>query len=285
MKVLSSVIGLCVVLVGCSALGDLLRPPPRQQHHPVDFGEAHVQALHAAAAYDTPQQIRERFADRSIIVNDLPLSDVRFYVLQEPGQQTVAIRGTEASSLQNWTFNAVIDVEHDSSLGITTHEGWGVAALELHAAVQPLLTPGMPVNVTGHSMGGALAVLLALHLQRDGYSVKVVTFGQPKVTNLESALRLERLDVTRYVTREDPVVGFPPPHSDDVNRLYSHFGAEVLLMADGRYKFAEPHQVLATSSLDIFLRDANAYTIDDHSMTTYLVLLERLHQDAQEIPN
>ena len=146
------------------------------------------------------------------------------------------------------------------------------------------LKPGQPVLIVGHSMGGALAVLLGLHLQREGFQVQVVTFGQPKVTNLESALGLAHLDVTRFITGEDPVVAFPPPHNDDVDRLYSHFGAEVLLLDDGQYKFAEPHQVLATSSLDILLRDMDAYTLADHDMANYLSLLERLQQDARELP-
>lgn len=41
--------------------------------------------------------------------------------------------------------------------------------------------PEYQISVTGHSLGGALAVLLANELKLMGYNVKLVTYGQPKV--------------------------------------------------------------------------------------------------------
>ena len=43
-----------------------------------------------------------------------------------------------------------------------------------------LLYPTYSVKTTGHSLGGALALLTQLDLIKDGYDVDMYNFGQPR---------------------------------------------------------------------------------------------------------
>ncbi|KAJ9056760.1 hypothetical protein DSO57_1029701 [Entomophthora muscae] len=72
------------------------------------------------------------------------------------------------------------------------------------------------VVVTGHSLGGALAHIASIHVQQgleiDWERIRVVTFGQPRVGNLEFARWFNQQPVTytRIVNENDPVPHVPP---------------------------------------------------------------------------
>jgi thioesterase domain-containing protein len=67
------------------------------------------------------------------------------------------------------------------------HHGLQVASRAIYyqvvMQVEELLSlhPGAKISVVGHSMGGALAQLIAINLAIDGYSPSIVTFGSIRV--------------------------------------------------------------------------------------------------------
>lgn len=70
------------------------------------------------------------------------------------------------------------------------------------------------VYVVGHSLGGAMAVLVAEQLTSDGIPVKELrTYGQPRVGNRQFRQHLEGCDIgayIRYVNNNDIVPRVPP---------------------------------------------------------------------------
>src|SRR5262249_14979867 len=93
----------------------------------------------------------------------------------------------------------------------------------------PRLQPGWPVTLVGYSQGGGVAVLLALWLERDGVFVeRIITLGQPKVTDAEFAARLARLPLMRLGAANDSIPGRPRIAE------YVQFGREITLL-DGPY--------------------------------------------------
>ena len=88
------------------------------------------------------------------------------------------------------------------------------------------------VYVVGHSLGGAMAVLVAEHLTADGIPVKELrTYGQPRVGNRKFRQHLEGCNIgayIRYVNNNDIVPHVPPTLFTFVHggKLYyiNHFG-------------------------------------------------------------
>ena len=73
------------------------------------------------------------------------------------------------------------------------------------------------VRITGHSLGGALASVCAVHLYQKGVHLdSVVTFGSPRTGNPSFAQWYDRVvyNFTRYAFRvthyRDPIIHLPP---------------------------------------------------------------------------
>ena len=60
--------------------------------------------------------------------------------------------------------------------------------------------------MVGHSLGGAVASILAINLDIDGYKVGgVTTFGQPKFTDKVGMEKYKHIPITRVVNEKDVV--------------------------------------------------------------------------------
>lgn len=72
----------------------------------------------------------------------------------------------------------------------------------------------LPILLTGHSFGGAVALILAAQLARRGIAMAgVVTFGAPRVsvdTDMEDILRLAGMPVWMFTHAADRVPMLPP---------------------------------------------------------------------------
>lgn len=173
-------------------------------------------------------------------------TDTRVYVTFEDGCCIVAFRGSQ--TIRNWITDADCRrdflAEEKNGDRVEVHAGF-MRALE---DVLPQLTDHLrafanlrPIFVTGHSLGGALAILCAFELKRQGFCIaQVYTFGQPRVGNAAFRRLYHRTmdedafkDITfRVVYQEDIVPRVPHlPHLLD---WYCHVGTEVFFDAWGR---------------------------------------------------
>ena len=80
------------------------------------------------------------------------------------------------------------------------------------------LDKGYKIFITGHSLGGALAMLAGLLLiSHDSIGYKpittICTFGAPRVGNQDFGLWFDNVSIVRYVNTEDIVPTIPPPTS------------------------------------------------------------------------
>ena len=275
---LPSLVAFVFLTSGCGLIpkhSDL--PPSQQAFHPVNFAEAVEFAERAKATYaDAPQ------LPGQVVVRDLKNSEVRYILSRSGGRQHVAIRGT--SNVRN----AIIDVQARPDFfatGITAHQGFGSATSEVVADLRPRLQKSQPITITGHSLGGAIATLLAIQLHDDGYTIdRVITFGQPKVTDEEGARKNLDLPITRFVNDDDPVVDLPPALVTKSGKWrYTHIGEAVILRGDRGYIFLEPLQGLAHGVRSFFdqLGDSE---VPDHKMDEYFEHLVRRVSGSQEMP-
>ncbi len=125
----------------------------------------------------------------------------------------------------------------DSVLKIPVHPGFAAIATAVYRDLKTgqRLKPGYAVGLTGHSLGGAAALLLAMYLQKDGTAInEVVTFGQPMVTDKSGIVKFDAvLSKTVRVVACDDVIPFLPPLG------YAQGGSDLLLLDRPHFEFTQ----------------------------------------------
>jgi hypothetical protein len=238
--------------------------------HHADHGErdatvAHVLATCAAYAYSDAGTVATMMTRLGLEANacvrvaqtvDAMLIFSTAYLVQSRCGRVVILcyRGTEPATLGNWLGDAEVDSEsgmmsvEDGAPAFRVHAGfhrnvratWSTVLRELRLALRgrSLIHPDEIVEsplealyVTGHSLGGAMAVLFALKLagarEHGALAAKlraVYTFGQPMAVG--GALPPVAGDiggrVFRHVTNRDLTPALPPAAWG----AFTHFGKE-----------------------------------------------------------
>ncbi len=254
----------------------------------VDFFEVKKSALLSAASYVSPAIIEQRLARVEYTLahhNELPGSALSYFLARSSsGIQYLSFRGT--SNLENALVDLDLSLQLDADINIQLHQGFAAAAKAAYEDVKLKLNKDQPIRTTGHSLGGAIAVIMAMYLQRDGYSVdQVITFGQPKVTNVTGAEVFESLSLMRVVTPKDIVPLVPPLSPLQLKNLdiYWHMGKEVILLPVKDYALTEGFKSMmrATKFVSSIPDETNLHA---HQMATYLTLIEQKLEGAVQVP-
>ncbi len=124
---------------------------------------------------------------------------------QRPQFSALVFRGTRGS-IANWLVNLSTALSPWPSGG-SVHKGFKMILLEAWEEIQQQLgNISEPLYYTGHSLGGALAVLAAA-LQKP---TAVYTFGSPRIGNAEFIDKTKEIKIYRVVNPKDIVAGVPP---------------------------------------------------------------------------
>lgn len=175
----------------------------------------------AAAAYDGPDTLATAWPDNPVRFIDNQDSHTQAWVGLLPDNETavIAFRGTEGVA-QDWLTDADIRREDNPWLDKTgrIHRGflssYQSIAEDILAALSTFETVKQ-IWLCGHSLGGALATLAAVHLTDAGLSVAgTCTIGQPRVGDqgFADVYRKQQLDKchVRVAHIRDPVTRVPP---------------------------------------------------------------------------
>ncbi len=242
----------------------------------------------AGAAYESEQGLRQAVSDVGFELtafDTLPGYGVSYFLLTNSDlrKHIIVVRGT--SNIENVMVDAAFKLLRDKHTGIKLHQGFAVSANYLYERIQPKLHRDYSIDTTGHSLGGAVALILAMHLDADRYAVgKVITFGQPKVTTIAGSKRYAHLDVTRVVMDKDPVPLTPPFDPLELMNLdiYWHLGKEIVLLPDNTYAELEGMDSMMRS-VDFFQTLPGAEYVRDHYMDTYLAALKARLNSARRV--
>ena len=138
------------------------------------------------------------------------------YVISGDDVTVIAFRGTDFPEISDWLANlgrSAIDTEHGP-----VHKGFYNAYQSMKWQVNAILQERNTKHlwVTGHSLGGALALLCAYDLEVEGRQLHgIMTFGQPMVARQQFADYIDQILVGRYVrfvNEADIVPKVPPSH-------------------------------------------------------------------------
>jgi predicted lipase len=131
---------------------------------------------------------------------------------------TISFRGS--ADIKNWIYNLnTVIVNYPGCSGCQVHQGFysaytGVAPL-VRTMVSSLLSlyRGAKLVITGHSLGGAMAVLCSLDMKEiHGKVDYVYTYGQPRVGNQNFAnfYQTQIANAFRVINYADMVPHVPP---------------------------------------------------------------------------
>ncbi|MFO1038732.1 MAG: lipase family protein [Geminicoccaceae bacterium] len=171
------------------------------------------------------------------------IASTSYFIARRPDSVVLAFQGTDPANLANWLTDFWA-VPTDAGLHGGFAHALDAAAPGVLAAVQELAPTGLPLMLTGHSLGGALAVLAAEHLTRNGVTpAGIYTFGMPRVGGIEYARTYDDMlgnRTFRLVHGEDLVPRMPPSwlHGND----FCHVGRRLTCPENGRF---DPHRLLA----------------------------------------
>ena len=149
------------------------------------------------------------------------------------------------------------------------HRGYSAAARVIYRDLKPRLRKDRAINLTGHSLGGAVAAILATYLFDDGYTLgRVYTFGQPKFTNPAGARAYQKLPLLRIVHQNDGVATFPDKIKN-AGKQYAQLGPMLNLLSGPYYIFINTDRTIRFSQ-GSFRRFRSQLSVPDHKMKFYL---------------
>jgi hypothetical protein len=181
-----------------------------------DWPAAETLATISTLAYLPPVDANERFAILGF-EKFMPIvaGSMIGYIISVDDVTVIVFRGTDANDASDWFTNLdVLDAE--TPFG-PIHDGFYSAYISMKSQIVRLLRERKPKRlwITGHSLGGALAVVSAFDLidieklTVDG----VMTFGQPMVAKSQLASHLDKILLGKYahfVNHADIVPRVPP---------------------------------------------------------------------------
>ncbi|MFC1750580.1 lipase family protein [Pseudomonadota bacterium] len=253
------------------------------------FSEIKPYADMANAAY-LPKQEVQKIVDshgyRLEQYSSVPGVEVNYFVATNDAlkHQIISVRGT--ANIENAIVDVSLKLLPDEHAQISLHQGFSEAAEGIYSALLPSLNKDYKISTTGHSLGGAVAVILAIYLDTDQYSLGTIyTFGQPKVTNVGGALAFKHLKINRIVTSLDLVPLVPPLDVMDINNIdiYWHLGKEIVLLKEHDYA-----ELAGVKSMMRATKIVNAQlsqeSLEHHMMSNYLEQVERKTESANLVP-
>src|SRR5215813_5351963 len=250
----------------------------------INFSELYTYAERANAAYAIETVIKSRYP-LTIRVRSPDQTGVRYFLERNDKTHTqfIAARGT--ANNENFSEDLNIAVREDRKVDIPVHSGFDRAARSIYDDVKPYLKPGYKTYVTGHSLGGAVAAILAIYMIEDGVAVdRVVTFGQPRFTTANGVKRLSSLPLTRVVDEND-IVPMVPPNTliiDPRFGPYEHVGPEVILLNERYFVYLPSHDATRIALGELW-RSIPFADVQDHKMNKYLKRIADKIKGATEV--
>jgi predicted lipase len=254
-----------------------------------DFVELQSFARLANASYANEAAIKKELANQHYELEKLiavPGYLVAGFVASSEATKTQVIVVLGTANEENAFVYIALQLLPDKKTGAKLHQGFSQSASNFYQQVLPLLRRDYRIITVGHSLGGAVANILAMYLDEDKYQIeKVITFGQPKVTNVSGARKYAHLAVTRVVTPKDVVPLVPPLDPMDLMKLdiYWHMGKEIVLLDNHEYAVLEGVKSMLRISrfTDVVPDESN---LQHHMMAEYLRRIADNIPDAKQVP-
>ena len=196
---------LSILIGGCVSLNAYLYTEGKSGSKdtlPVKLSELIEMAEYCDEAYDKATEENKLYEIR----ND----EFSYHVKQSEGVTILIFRGT--SNMKNVRTDIDMRFWKDEDLSdkwgerVSLHRGFRDASLVIMKDIKENYRLEKTVYLTGHSLGGAIAQVMGLWLDMEGYNVQIYTFGSPKVSTFYFGSKPSHY---RVALRNDPVPFVP----------------------------------------------------------------------------
>ena len=153
----------------------------------------------------------KKFLNKPLPPTYIDVEGAQAYVMSDSKDVLIACRGTEPTAINDVLADLkMFPVKHH--IAGRVHRGFYAEYDKVIPGIKEALKKhdkkgNKTVWVTGHSLGGAMAVLVAAELQPSG---GLHTFGQPRVGNKAFLKSLDGIKYYRYRNNNDIVTAVPP---------------------------------------------------------------------------
>jgi len=236
-------------------------------------------ALLASIVYETDDMIQSFCAENGYkkvnigLVNEY---EVKFFTAHKNGFQYIVVRGT--SNYANVQSDIIASPVYDALSNIWLHKGFRDAAIAVFDHLQqsyPKINPKKKTIIIGHSLGGAIANILGIYLSKNDCCLdRIITFGQPKITNEKGLSSYSHLQLIRVVGEGD-VIANVPPKTDFFT--YTHGGFKISIN-DTSMEYAtlgDPFNNKDDDPVDLQMNLARLSHAANHKISNYIQRLEK----------
>lgn len=258
--------------------------------HDVNWKEIKHYAELAKLIYEKdPKKITKKYPNAYVNI----IKKIRYMLIADVTAKsyTIVIRGT--SNFKNAMQDLKFDKDKSNRLGCKVHSGFHKAAeMIFDDLASKMLDKKYTINVTGHSLGGAEALIVGAYCDQAKMNLsKIITFGQPKAFDRDGMAKWGHLPLTRVVNETDIVPLVPPVEMMYMFKRYVHFGELIKLCNDDMYCFLEQAQARNNGVNSFWLNAAKEgfsmwemfKDMPDHFMDSYLENINPKLKKSQEI--
>ena len=181
----------------------------------------------ARDAYLKPEAFVKKYEALAQHVHSYKTQHLNFYTLiNKENVLFVVFEGSR--DIYSWERNldiGEVGFVHDSERKV--HRGFYQEAILARNTLLNKMAFTQKVVVSGHSLGGAVALLFAALLEHDGYDVSLFTFGSPPVGNQAFVSSIEELSHIRYQHFLDIVPQMKKVYIDKLKSLLSELNSHI----------------------------------------------------------
>ncbi|MEU5161838.1 lipase family protein [Streptomyces sp. NPDC020875] len=267
--------------------------PSALDHQVTGYSLAHAYWMARAArlAYENPAEVERQARDwgfdrvrhhESLFEPPFALEDTQAYTMASDRMIVTAFRGTEPALIRDWLSDAATPPWPGPARTGYMHYGFAEALDSVYPGVRETVAGfrdgGQTVWFTGHSLGGALAMLAGCRMYLEEPRLRadgVYTYGQPRACDrvLAAAVNKGFKDrLFRFVNNDDVVPLLPPEPA------YAHTDALRWFDAKGTLHTSMPRLAGAADRLRGAVADPVALPsggVRDHFIDAYVTVLER----------
>ena len=225
--------------------------------------------------------------------------DTQLFIAQSSESIVVAFRGTQPNKIKDWLTDA--DCRFLKSPLGEVHQGFYEALQRVWSNIDLTIKTyqdnSQKLWFTGHSLGGALAMLsAAMFLDEPEKVGGLYTFGQPRVGDVSFAKRFDKVlkeRVFRFVNNNDIVPRVPPramKYADAGQFRYFNIFGQMFSDIKTWQLFLDSIEGFAEKGISRFSELKQLSTIyplidglEDHDMDNYIANIERNFKADKEI--